>query len=394
MDRPLIYLEFKPNQIPYVNGFKLKTLKGYVIPQDDNRGFYGLFNDFDTVFKKTTSVPEDNFFYYPIIISLWKTSEIIGKISISKKVLEKVKNGACKILIVCPYEGWDWNFWGSIADTLKSKYSLEDKNFVMLTGNYYPTTKYKSVVFNFWENLTIDNSKFSLGFDNLSKLREHKFICLNRRPTPYRYAVVTLLNDIKNEGILTCAKSGSYNDDFVDYQIKVFKEMFLELSSKFEEDVLPNIPLTYSDGINPEVQNPAEDDSTDKFYNSYLYIVTETFFHEQDTLFLSEKIFKPMMFLQPFIVFGRPGTIKLLKDLGYKTFSDFWDESYDDEVDDKIRLYKAISIAKTLIKKTPSELTQMMVNMTEILEHNFKNLRERSRNRHHSLRNDLMKALI
>ena len=36
----------------------------------------------------------------------------------------------------------------------------------------------------------------------------------------------------------------------------------------------------------------------------------------------------------PFVMVSKKGTLKYLRDIGFKTFGDFWDESYDDEEDD------------------------------------------------------------
>jgi hypothetical protein len=53
---------------------------------------------------------------------------------------------------------------------------------------------------------------------------------------------------------------------------------------------------------------------------------------------LSEKIFKPISNLQPFLVIGDYLTLAELKKLGFKTFSPFIDESYDNERDSYKRM--------------------------------------------------------
>jgi hypothetical protein len=397
MERPLIYLEFKTNQIPYVNGFDSETVRDYLLNQNDPRGYYGLFNDFDNVFRKTSVVPKTEKFYYPVIVSLIKTAEVLDKINIPDLVVEKIKDGKCKILITCPYEGWDWDVWDTFVDKIKFKYNFENLHFVMFTGNYLPNSKYRSITFNFWESSSFhyvcNDFRHQLGILNLKKDRQYKFLCLNRRPAPHRYGIVSMLYDYKSQGILTCAQGAGYNKDYTDYQIKQFKENLPELIRKFDNEIVLNLPLKYDDGIDPETQNPAQDDSHEKFYNSYLYVVTETFFFEQNNLFLSEKIFKPISFFQPFVVIGRPGTLKLLKDLGYKTFSDYWDESYDDEPHDAKRLHKAARIIRSIIKKSNTELTEMLVDMESIFVHNFNVLQQRSTNCFSEIRVQLIREL-
>ena len=80
---------------------------------------------------------------------------------------------------------------------------------------------------------------------------------------------------------------------------------------------------------------------------SYIHIVAETFQdYDPNRLFFSEKMFKPMRYMQPFILLGEPYSLAKLKDLGYKTFSDYWDDSYDEILDDDLRLKAALDTAK------------------------------------------------
>ena len=68
----------------------------------------------------------------------------------------------------------------------------------------------------------------------------------------------------------------------------------------------------------------------------FLNIVTETLFNSE-SIFISEKTYKPIYLCQPFIIFGNPHTLKKLKQLGYKTFDKWIDESYDNEPDRNVR---------------------------------------------------------
>jgi hypothetical protein len=65
-----------------------------------------------------------------------------------------------------------------------------------------------------------------------------------------------------------------------------------------------------------------------------------------------------------------PGTLKYLHEHGYKTFSDFWDESYDDCTDHEKRLYKIFDVIKYIESKTITELKDIYNDMRPILDHN------------------------
>jgi len=57
-----------------------------------------------------------------------------------------------------------------------------------------------------------------------------------------------------------------------------------------------------------------------------------------DEIFITEKILKPLAFGHPFIVWGAPGIMARLRKLGFETFDNCIDESYDLEKDDDKRL--------------------------------------------------------
>ena len=50
---------------------------------------------------------------------------------------------------------------------------------------------------------------------------------------------------------------------------------------------------------------------------------------EVDIPFVTEKTFKPIQYQPPFMVYGHSGTLKFLHNLGFETFENLFDESYD-----------------------------------------------------------------
>jgi len=57
-------------------------------------------------------------------------------------------------------------------------------------------------------------------------------------------------------------------------------------------------------------------------------------------LFVTEKTFKPIAFRHPFLVCGMPGTLEFLRNLGFETYENIFDESYDklEFFDDRLEL--------------------------------------------------------
>jgi hypothetical protein len=102
---------------------------------------------------------------------------------------------------------------------------------------------------------------------------------------------------------------------------------------------------------------------------AFCQIVTETVFYD-NALHLTEKIFKPIICRQPFLLLGAPGNLKYLKSYGFKTFDKWWDESYDDEIDADKRIDKVIDIINYLTKNN-KDLPRIYDEMYQILDYNF-----------------------
>lgn len=104
---------------------------------------------------------------------------------------------------------------------------------------------------------------------------------------------------------------------------------------------------------------------------SFLYVVTETCFWDKKQ-HLTEKIFKPIITQQPFVLLGCAHNLEYIKQYGFKTFDNWWDESYDN-IEDPIERIKAVTkIVKDISSKTNDELKSMLLEMKPVLEHNYK----------------------
>ena len=104
---------------------------------------------------------------------------------------------------------------------------------------------------------------------------------------------------------------------------------------------------------------------------SFLHVVTETCFWEDKT-HLTEKIFKPIVARQPFVLLGCVNNLEYLRSYGFKTFDSFWDESYD-TISDPIERLKAVTkIINDICALSNKELESLLQDMSSILEHNYK----------------------
>jgi hypothetical protein len=126
------------------------------------------------------------------------------------------------------------------------------------------------------------------------------------------------------------------------------------------------------------------------FENSYFSVVTETLYYQENLtpnqlhaehvpaligLFLTEKTYKPIAMKHPFILLAPAHSLRMLRERGYKTFSPFIDESYDEIENDTLRLQAVVEEVKRLSK---SDLVEFTYQIKDIVEHNEKILRNQT----------------
>jgi len=108
----------------------------------------------------------------------------------------------------------------------------------------------------------------------------------------------------------------------------------------------------------------------DQCEETLAYVVTETAFFGRKN-HLTEKTFKPICLRMPFVLASTAGSLEYLKMYGFKTFDSIWDESYDSETDDLLRLEKIAALLKSLNDLSVDQRTSMLNACIPILEHNY-----------------------
>ncbi len=56
---------------------------------------------------------------------------------------------------------------------------------------------------------------------------------------------------------------------------------------------------------------------------------------------VTEKPFKPLLNFQPLLLFGNPGSLAFLRQLGFQTYPELFDEAYDEETEPRARFEMA-----------------------------------------------------
>lgn len=132
------------------------------------------------------------------------------------------------------------------------------------------------------------------------------------------------------------------------------------------EHLLP-FPLTID---SEHVQGLASADIPRCINESLWHIVTETVFY-YDKLHLTEKIFKPIVMKQPFMLLGAVGNLAYLKSYGFKTFEGIIDESYDTIVDNDARTEAVVAQIAWYCALSAEDKRSVIEAIAPIVEYNF-----------------------
>ena len=110
---------------------------------------------------------------------------------------------------------------------------------------------------------------------------------------------------------------------------------------------------------------------TRNYYKDTLVsLITETNFCETECT-LTEKSFKPLFNKHPFIIIGVTGAMQAIRDQGFRTFGDFWDESYDNEPDPGLRMLKIKEQIEVIAAWSDQQIMEFRRNVKPILDHNY-----------------------
>lgn len=102
---------------------------------------------------------------------------------------------------------------------------------------------------------------------------------------------------------------------------------------------------------------------------SLVYLVTETV-AKPDSIFVTEKTFKPICLGMPFLIMGCRHTLRYLKQYGFQTFSSYWSEDYDNEPDMAKRSEMVADILAGLDALTIKQRNDLYHSMLPVIQHN------------------------
>jgi len=281
-------------------------------------------------------------------------------------------------------------------------------NVTVLTGNYdlekYFKNQYTNLKFKTKDVVTA--SMFNISSNKLTSYSyipgktapdkdkiEYKFCSWNKRYQVHRNLIAAYL--LKEDSLI------SYNADFTDFLVnfknfnmldkrfnfwkkienkawfeyKLWETQHPEIYNKlkFNLEYLEKVRyLSVDRDIQDQWFNYEEDEIPwEYYYKSFCSVVTESEF-AQPCGHYADKTLNSIKCFRPFVLVAPPHTLEYLKQSGVKTFSDYWDESYDEEENHEKRILKIFNVIDYINSLDLLQLKKMYCDMIPILNHNYR----------------------
>jgi hypothetical protein len=266
--------------------------------------------------------------------------------------IDNLRNGQTVLIFDATFEGY-----GDAELPLKTclcynafLYNIDPAKIFLFTGNFLDTDDSINVIPIFLLDTGWD---YSIGPKNVNQSRiecfknlEKTILSLSRRNRFPRVVAHFAL-----------WKSQLGQDSFISQDI-------LNTAATISTDILKTLDLTVddwqefkralpllADGNNFHINAPF--DHLPSLHSKTLFsIVNETLIsnYKNTSLFFSEKLLKPIINYQPMIIYGQPGINRKIQMLGFKTYEDYFDLSFDDEPDDVLRYKKLLASVENTVK--------------------------------------------
>ena len=323
---------------------------------------------------------------------------------------EKIKNNEVHLFIQINAHG-PHDTIDSIYDNIIIKYGIDPQNITLSSESADMAGHLEIVCYQ--KNLPKINLQWNVQFEFLQaelakqpmwfgnkanvlqhKVYERKFLSFNGFFRIHRGALIMLLSakNLLDKGIVSYNSKGYFLDPHISagqsvcdkvYASFIYNKEIVKLIADNREKLVEIDRIDFesqeSDQYHPFDLTP---NHRELYENTYFSIVTETSFpyHRVDNNYadatdigriLSEKTFKAISMRHPFIMVSNPHTLKLLRDIGYKTFHPLIDETYDKVKDPGVRMMMIINEVEKLCELEGEDLTNFLTKAKEICDYNY-----------------------
>ena len=191
----------------------------------------------------------------------------------------------------------------------------------------------------------------------------HPFICLNRKPHAHRLQLIKNLycKKLIHRGLISLGANNC----------------FPTLSLPNDDSAKSPAPDKDSNqlGIPNDIASLG---SLTNWHNSLLNIVTETVYDIEQVNFVSEKIYKPIWGMRPFLVYAPNGAANWLAQRGFEPYTTDWADIYTGDLHDPVNIPEFLAV---LCEQSTVYFESKLLALWPKIQHNKQNfLRYTSQN--------------
>ena len=316
---------------------------------------------------------------------------------IPKKILEQVKEKKCKLVLDNTMEGDEVSrFFKAIYDSI-DELKLPASQIYYVTNSLIAENEHKNWISenNIYNTINVISFMYNVmdvqRLKNLNHLPQHvdiekeiyykeqnidkikPFLKVNRTGRPERNLFMLHLNkyDLFDKFLISFPEYPDYN-----FPSNMFHNITQEDNIESLKLKCPfDIDQTDIDNHGPPGAGVGKFNADLPFdpihyRNSILSFVMCAFPFVEGCCHLHSSTFNPIYCGHPVIQFGPHNHLEILKTLGFKTFSKWWDESYDKEEEGWVRFQGVLNNLNTLRKLSKTQILDMYKDMKNVLQHN------------------------
>ena len=331
------------------------------------------------------------------------------ELAISETIIETIRDSNLTLLLSNTHEGYH-NSVDAIYEKVIIGWKISENKVIIASESAdinvavnKSALKYgRKPIESWWTHIFEHNAVVQLKYDVnhikllkssedtlVSKQYDKKFLCFNRYWRPHRPILIALLKikNILDKGHISLKPIEGHTGwdrawhDMIDSQPLRENNELVELLNKHKEEIVKIPPMSLDhnhEHISPQLYEIIGNNNIRKLYtDTYFSVVTETTYVTtgwcdlSKSRILSEKTFKAIGNKHPFILVTVPNVLQLLQNLGYQTFSEIIDESYNFETDDSKRLLMIADEIYRLSTLEGEQLENFLIKAREICDHNY-----------------------
>ena len=259
-----------------------------------------------------------------------------------------------------------------------------------VSGDYFAPEKNTSNIKTFfvpgWNHFYWEE-KYEISDEVIdSRTFDHTFLSFNRIHKPHRMYFLLRLRELSmiENNLISCAKTmdGETFEEHIEWIVKD-KENWKDVYDKYNlvnkdklrteaNSFMKELPLVLD--VEDFQDNGCFFDDTvwssASFYqNSFMSVLTESS-AVGPGCYISEVIFKAIVFMHPFMIIWQPRTLEVLREWGFDTFDDVFDNSYDLEDDMFKRIEMVLQQMEIINQLSPEELKEKTLELKDRLVYN------------------------